>query len=172
MPVLEPLSFEVISHSDEQTQRIGAKLGALLPLPLRDQPSIIALQGPMGAGKTNFAKGVGAGWGADQALRSPTFTLVQAHHRAQDQATLYHIDLYRAESAAALHSLGLGEILEESNAVCLIEWPDRILDTLPPETLRIKLAIASETKRQLTFATQSTQTWQVLLTFRKSVYGV
>ena len=170
MPVLEPLSFEVVSHSDEQTQRIGARLGALLPL-----PCIVALQGQMGAGKTHFARGVGQGWGAEQALRSPTFTLVQQHHRAKDSkdaATLYHIDLYRAESEGDLQSIGLDEILEADDAVSLIEWPDRILDKLPADAIRVKLDVASETKRQLSFSTQATTTWQVLLAFRKSVYGV
>ncbi len=178
MPILEPLSFEVISHSDEQTQRIGARLGVLLPT-----PSLVALIGPMGAGKTHFARGVGAGWGAEQALRSPTFTLIQTHHQArpagvadtaisEPRGTLYHIDLYRAETDADLNSIGLDDILEEPDAVCLIEWPDRILDRLPPETIRVKLEVSAETKRMLTFSTQATRTWQVLLAFRKSVFGV
>jgi tRNA threonylcarbamoyladenosine biosynthesis protein TsaE len=167
MPVLEPLSFEVVSHSDEQTQRIGARLGVLLP-----NPCIVALQGEMGAGKTHFAKGVGQGWGAEQALRSPTFTLIQEHHRAKDHATLYHIDLYRAESEGDVQSIGLDEILEADDAISLIEWPDRIMNKLPLETIKVKLEIASETKRQMTFSTQATTTWQVLLAFRKSVYGV
>ena len=170
MPVLERLSFEVVSHSDTQTQRLGARLGALLPA-----SCVVALQGSMGAGKTHFARGVGQGWGAAQALRSPTFTLVQEHHRVKDNksaATLYHIDLYRAESEGDLQSIGLDEILDDVDAVSLIEWPDRILDRLPAAAIRVKLDIASETKRQLSFSTQATTTWQVLLAFRKSVYGV
>lgn len=188
MPILEPLSFEVVSHSDEQTQRIGARLGTLLPT-----PCVVALMGPMGAGKTHFAKGVGIGWGAEQALRSPTFTLVQAHHQTKAASesegasrrsgraygskgpasnTLYHIDLYRAETDADLQSIGLDDILEEPDAVCLIEWPDRILDRLPPETIRVRIEVSAETKRMLTFSTQATSTWQILLAFRKSVYGV
>jgi tRNA threonylcarbamoyladenosine biosynthesis protein TsaE len=170
MPVLEPLSFEVVSHSDEQTQRIGARLGALLATV--PTPCVVALQGDMGAGKTNFAKGLGQGWGAEQALRSPTFTWMQEHHRAKDKITLYHIDLYRAESEGDVQSIGLDEILEADDAISLIEWPDRILHKLPAEAIRVKLDIASETKRQLTFSTQATTTWQVLLAFRKSVYGV
>ena len=172
MPILEPLSFEVVSHSDEQTQRIGARLGVLLPT-----PCVVALIGSMGAGKTHFARGIGGGWGAEQALRSPTFTLVQEHHQAGDvhsdsRATLYHIDLYRAETDADLQSIGLEDILEEPDAVCLIEWPDRILDRLPPETIRVKLEVSAETKRMMTFSTQATSSWQILLAFRKSVYGV
>ena len=126
----------------------------------------------MGAGKTHFARGVGLGWGAEQPLRSPTFTLVQEHHRAGNNAALYHIDLYRAESEGDVQSIGLDEILEADDAVCLIEWPDRILERLPQAAIRVKIEPASETKRQFTFSTQATTTWQVLLAFRKSVYGV
>lgn len=167
MALLEPLSFECASHSDEQTQRLGMRLGALLP-----RHAVIALHGPMGAGKTSFSRGLGAGWGANQLLRSPTFTLVQQHHREADDATLYHIDLYRAESDGDLASLGLQELLEDDNSVAVIEWPERVADLLPKDSVHVKFAINSDTKRQLTFSTQDTRAWQVLLAFRKSAFGV
>ncbi|MCS6848580.1 MAG: tRNA (adenosine(37)-N6)-threonylcarbamoyltransferase complex ATPase subunit type 1 TsaE [Anaerolineae bacterium] len=167
MAILEPLSIECTSHSEAQTQRLGARLGALLP-----RHAVIALHGPLGAGKTSFARGVGAGWGAEQPLRSPTFTLVQEHHRRRDDATLYHIDLYRVEDERDLASLGLEEILDDENGVCLIEWPERAPGLIPPEAIHVKLAMVSDTRRQLTFSTQDAQTWQVLLAFRKSAFGV
>ena len=167
MALLEPLSFECTSNSDDQTQRLGARLGALLP-----KHAVIALHGPMGAGKTSFARGIGAGWGADQMLRSPTFTLVQQHHRAQDDAILVHIDLYRAESSDALASLGLSEILDDEHSVTLIEWPEHAETLLPKDTIHIKLVVTSDTKRQFTFSTQDNAAWQVLLRFRKSAFGV
>jgi tRNA threonylcarbamoyladenosine biosynthesis protein TsaE len=167
MARLEPLSIECASHSDDQTQRLGMRLGALLP-----RHAVIALHGPLGAGKTSFARGVGAGWGADQLLRSPTFTLVQQHHREGDDAALYHIDLYRAESEGDVASLGLEEILDDEDAVAIIEWPERALDLIPPSAIQVKFAQVSDTKRQLMISTQDTQTWQVLLAFRKSAFGV
>ncbi len=167
MALLEPLSFECASHSDDQTQRLGMRLGALLP-----KHAVLALHGPLGAGKTSFARGVGMGWGADQPLRSPTFTLVQQHHRAKDDATLYHIDLYRTESESDLTSLGLDEILDDENSVALIEWPERAPSLIPQNAIHVKLALTSDTKRQLSFSTQDTSVWQVLLAFRKSAFGV
>ena len=167
MPILDARSFEMDSHSDEQTQRIGARLGALLPMHM-----VIALIGQMGAGKTHFSKGVGVGWGADQPLRSPTFTLVQEHHRTTDRATLYHIDLYRAERTADLHGIGLEEIFDDDQAVTLVEWAERAEAMLPPDTLRIQIDVASPTKRQITFSTQSEQTWQLLQALRKDVFGI
>ncbi len=167
MALLEPLSFECASHSDDQTQRLGMRLGALLP-----RHAVIALHGPLGAGKTSFARGVGLGWGADQPLRSPTFTLVQQHHRAQDSATLYHIDLYRADNESDLTSLGLDEILDDENSVVLIEWPERAPNLIPKDAMHVKIGLTTDTKRQLTFSTQDTIVWQVLLAFRKSAFGV
>jgi tRNA threonylcarbamoyladenosine biosynthesis protein TsaE len=167
MPVLEPLSFECISHGEEQTQRLGARLGVLLPA-----HAIIALVGPMGAGKTQFARGVGAGWGALQPLRSPTFTLVQEHRRAKDHNTLYHIDLYRIENGTGMQSLGMEEMLEDEHSVCIIEWAERAAKLLPQDAIRVKLELNNESKRLLTFSTQATTSWQVLLAFRKSAFGV
>lgn len=167
MALLEPLSIECASHSDEQTQRLGTRLGALLP-----PHAVIALHGSLGAGKTSFARGVGAGWGADQPLRSPTFTLVQQHHRTRDDATLYHIDLYRVERESELSSLGLEEILDDGVGVALVEWPERAPGLIPRDAIHVKFNVVSDTKRQLTISTQDTQTWQVLLAFRKSAFGV
>jgi tRNA threonylcarbamoyladenosine biosynthesis protein TsaE len=167
MALLEPLSLECASHSDEQTQRLGMRLGVLLP-----PGSVVALHGPLGAGKTSFARGIGAGWGADQPLRSPTFTLVQTHHRSGDDATLYHVDLYRVESDSDVSSLGLEEILDDEAGIVLIEWPERAPRLIPSRAIHVKLAQVSDTKRQLTISTQDTATWQVLLAFRKSAFGV
>ncbi len=167
MPVLDTLSFEIVSHSGEQTQRIGARLGALLPSHM-----VIALMGQMGAGKTYFSKGIGLGWGATQPLRSPTFTLIQEHHRSADDDTLYHIDLYRAERAADLRGIGLDEIFEDEHAVALVEWAERAEDMLPNDTLLLHIDVVTPTKRRLTFSTKAESTWQVLQQLRQSVYGV
>jgi tRNA threonylcarbamoyladenosine biosynthesis protein TsaE len=167
MPVLEPLSFECTSHGEEQTQRLGARLGALLPA-----HAVIALSGPLGSGKTQFAKGLGAGWGALQPLRSPTFTMVQEHHRAQDDRALYHIDLYRVEAEVDLLTLGLDEILEDEQGVCVVEWPERAGALIGQDAIRVKFVITSDSKRLLTFSTQTTESWQVLLAFRKRAFGV
>ena len=167
MPVLDPFSFECISHGEEQTQRLGMRLGALLPSHV-----VIALSGPLGAGKTQFARGVGQGWGALHPLRSPTFTMVQEHHRAKDHHALYHIDLYRVEREADLLSLGLDEILEDEQSVCIIEWADRAPALIPPDAIRVKLEMNNESKRLLTFSSRAAATWQVLLAFRKNAFGV
>lgn len=167
MPVLDQFTFECLSHGEEQTQRLGARLGALLP-----QHAVVALSGTLGAGKTQFARGIGIGWGALQPLRSPTFTMVQEHHRAKDNNTLYHIDLYRIDNSAGLQSLGLEEILEDLHGTSIIEWAERAGKLVPLDAIHIQFEITNESKRHLTFSTKTAQTWQVLLAFRKSAFGV
>lgn len=86
---------------------------------------IFLLQGDLGAGKTVFAKGLGAGLGIDPAdVNSPTFTLVNRH---EGRLCLWHLDLYRLDDgSAALHDLGWEEMLDDPRAVIVIEWPERL----------------------------------------------
>lgn len=167
MAILDARSFECISHSDEQTERLGARLAALAPA-----GTVIALIGTLGAGKTHFARGFGTGWGAQQGLRSPTFTLVQEHRRAADDQRLYHVDLYRAERPADVESLGLEEIIDDPDAVTLIEWAERAVALIPETAVRVKFDVISASKRRLTFSSASEQTWRLLLEFRKRTFGV
>lgn len=167
MAILDARSFECISHSDEQTERLGARLAALAPA-----GTVVALIGALGAGKTHFARGFGAGWGAGQSLRSPTFTLVQEHRRAIDDQRLYHADLYRAERPADIDSLGLEEIIDDPDAVTVVEWADRAASLIPDTAIRVKFDVISASKRRLTFSTASDQTWRLLLEFRKRTFGV
>lgn len=168
MPILDPRTFECVSHSDEQTYRLGSRLAQFLP-----PVCVVALQGDLGAGKTQFAKGVGAGWGAAQDLRSPTFTMLQEHRRAPDTgARLYHVDLYRAAGPADLESIGLRELIDDNDGLVLIEWPERAADLIPPDAIRIRFDVSAASKRNLTFSTGSASTWQTLLKFRKAAFGV
>jgi tRNA threonylcarbamoyladenosine biosynthesis protein TsaE len=167
MALLDPFSFEATSGSEEQTMRLGARLGELLPTRL-----VVALRGELGAGKTAFARGVGEGWGADAVFRSPTFTLIQRHVRPADAAVLYHIDLYRAERPSDLAGIGIADMLESEDAVFLIEWPERAEALIQDDAITIRFRALSETKRQLVFSTASPETWRVLAAFRKAAFGV
>ena len=167
MALLDRHSFEATSNSEEQTLRLGARLGAMLPA-----RCVVALHGEMGAGKTAFARGLGEGWGASQPLRSPSFTLIQKHSRPQDDAVLYHVDLQRIESASDLAGIGLRDLIEEEDAIVLIEWPDRAAALLPPDALHIRIRSISETKRQFLFSAKNDEAWTVLVAFRKAAFGV
>ncbi len=167
MALLDPRSFEATSSSEEQTIRLGARLGAVLP-----ERAVIALKGGLGAGKTAFARGVGEGWGAQTSLRSPTFTLIQKYTRAADAAVLYHVDLYRIEALNQLNGIGLRELIEDEPAVFLVEWPEHADTLIPPEAMQVAIRFISETKRQILFSTKSEETWKNMIAFRKVAFGI
>lgn len=111
---------ELVSHSAEETFSYAATLGQQLR-----GGEILLLNGHLGAGKTIFAKGLASALGIDpDEVTSPTFTLVNQH---KGRLTLYHLDLYRLSPGEAVaHAVGLDELLEETDAVVLIEWGERL----------------------------------------------
>ncbi len=114
------LTTDYQTHSAEETFELAYSIGEAI-----NAPTVFLLQGDLGAGKTVFAKGIAAGLDIDPAeVNSPTFTLVNQH---EGRMRLYHLDLYRIEGEAdELRELGLEEMLSETNAVVLIEWPERL----------------------------------------------
>jgi tRNA threonylcarbamoyladenosine biosynthesis protein TsaE len=107
----------VITASEEETSAAGEALG-------RDLKSgdVVLLFGDLGAGKTAFVRGMARGIGADpDDVSSPTFTIVQEY--AGRSATLYHVDLYRLESAE-IDDLGLDDLVS-SDGIVAIEWAER-----------------------------------------------
>lgn len=103
----------------------------------------VALIGDLGAGKTLFAKGVGAGLGISR-VQSPTFILVQTHPGGR--VPLWHADLYRLSDPDELEQLGLDEVLE-ADGVVLVEWADRFPDVLPVDHLEVRLTPEGEGRR-------------------------
>ena len=108
---------------------------------------VVALSGPLGAGKTTLARGVLQGLGYEGEVASPSFPIVLAYALPEVRLPLWHVDLYRIEDPAELEELGLAEARGE--AIMLIEWPER-LPALWPETLHLTLADAPEGGRALT----------------------
>lgn len=105
----------LISHSVEETLAFGEKFAARLR-----GGDIIALRGDLGSGKTHFVKGISRGLGSEDGVSSPTFVFINEYH---GKLTVFHVDLYRLDSASQLGPLGLEE-LSNSGSVVLVEWPD------------------------------------------------
>jgi tRNA threonylcarbamoyladenosine biosynthesis protein TsaE len=123
------------------TTALGHRLGELL-----FPGAVVALIGPLGAGKTHLVRAIAEGLGiADsRVVSSPTFVLIQ-EYRAR--LPIYHFDAYRLRSAAEFLDLGMHEYFE-SKGVCLVEWADRVPGCLPDEQLRIALSVSGETSRR------------------------
>ena len=131
---------EFITHSEDETFELAKRIGDQLA-----GGEVFLLSGDLGAGKTVFAKGLAAGLGISPAdVTSPTFTLVNCH---EGRLRLYHIDLYRLE-AGAHQELGLEEILEEENAVTVIEWAER-LSVVSEGAITVKMSYVSHSERRI-----------------------
>ena len=107
---------------------------------------VISLRGSLGAGKTVFAKGVARSLGIQEAIVSPTFTLVQEY---EGRIPMYHMDLYRITSEEDFQMIG-GEDLLYSNGVCLIEWSEIINYLLPNGTLFVDIKVNEDQSRTVT----------------------
>jgi len=122
------------------TTALGHRLGRLL-----FPGSVVALIGPLGAGKTHLVRAIAEGLeiADSRAVSSSTFVLIQEYGA---RLPIYHFDAYRLRSEAEFFDLGAHEYFPGSG-VCLIEWADRVPGCLPAEHLRIELTVTGETSR-------------------------
>jgi tRNA threonylcarbamoyladenosine biosynthesis protein TsaE len=165
VPILKPGTLEFVSHGAEQTARLGFRLGELL------RPGdVICLTGPLGAGKTAFARGLGQGWGAIPPVTSPTFVLVHEHTRAADGLRLYHVDGYRLGRPDDGLSFGLDELLADDNPL-LLEWPERVDGLLPAERLWITFIFQEGDRRLIHFEAGGRSYEDLLDQYRKRTFG-
>ena len=134
------LRFETCS--DEETREVGRQLAGLLP-----RQAAVLLIGNLGAGKTTLAKGIAEGRGAASAdeVSSPTFTLI---HEYGNPAAIYHVDLYRLDTAEEVRRLGL-EDLFEADALVLVEWGERFPELLPAKRIEIRITAAGDDERTI-----------------------
>ena len=114
-------------------ERIGRTIAA---------PAVIALEGPLGAGKSVLARAIGRGAGVEQEMPSPSYNLL-LRYETPSGVDIVHIDLYRIESTEELWELGWAD-LGEGPEVVLIEWPERAADLLPEDHWRIRLTMPDD----------------------------
>lgn len=112
---------------------------------------IFTLSGPMGAGKSEFARGfIQYLMGAETDVPSPTFTLVQSYE--SDKGLIWHFDLYRLEDADEIYEIGWEEAI--SDGILLIEWPERLSTLLPTQRKDIKITPTSDKSRLISLNVQ------------------
>ena len=120
------------TNSAEETRALAAKIAAETP-----NGTVFALDGNLGAGKTVFASGFAHGLGITEPVSSPTFTIVQEYPRSEGM--FFHLDLYRIDDPDAALAFGIDEFLYASDAISLVEWPERIDGLFPPGTIRVAI---------------------------------
>ena len=131
-------------NSRSETVRLGEKMAKYL------QPGdVIVLNGDLGAGKTTFTKGLAAGLGIPDMVKSPTFTIIREYQNGR--LPLYHMDVYRLENGGG-EDLGLEEYFD-GDGVCVVEWAEYVADELPEDFLVIHFKRTDdENKRVLEFS--------------------
>ena len=134
-----------ISHSPAETEALGEKFGRAA-----QRGWVIALSGDLGAGKTQFVRGLARGLGCAGRVHSPTFTLVNEY--GGGRLKLFHLDLYRLETAEQILSAGIEEYLSP-DGVSVIEWAERIYDLRFAicDFKKVQIEILSETARKIIY---------------------
>jgi tRNA threonylcarbamoyladenosine biosynthesis protein TsaE len=130
------------STSVEQTESIAAELAKRLI-----GGEVIALHGDLGAGKTQFVRGLVKGLGGDgRAVSSPTYVLLNVYDRAR--LTVFHLDAYRITGADDFEAIGFSELLDQGGVVA-VEWPERVPALLPARRIAVRITPTDESTRRI-----------------------
>jgi len=125
------------STSEQQTREAARSMASSL-----QRGDVVALYGELGAGKTQFVKGLCDGFHVRDAVNSPTFVILNRYSGVDGrnkEIFLFHFDLYRVQSAEEIYDLGYEEFLF-GNGICVVEWAERLGTLLPSRRYDVKIA--------------------------------
>ncbi len=136
----------MVTQSPAETVAIGKALADSL----RDG-DVVLLHGDLGAGKTTLAKGIASALGIEDAISSPSFSLVNEYDTglATTVTRLFHLDLYRLRGEDDLASIGFEDFVAPAEGVTLVEWPERAATMLPERFLLIEIETVGFDSRRL-----------------------
>jgi len=133
----DTLSLDLPAEAD--TVALGQRLAAVL-----QQGGTLYLEGDLGAGKTTLARGLIQALGHSGAVKSPTYTIVEPYELAR--GPVFHFDLYRLADPEELELMGIRDYFAPG-AICIVEWPDKGGDLIPPPDLRLRLEKTGNSRR-------------------------
>ena len=127
--------------------------------PSQQGATFVTLSGELGAGKTAFVKAVARALGVEEVITSPTFVLEKIYllppelgHPMSKFRRLVHIDAYRLERGSDLAPLGFDELMQNSENLILLEWPERVADALPGVARHISFKMLPDGSREISYA--------------------
>ena len=123
--------MEFITHSREETERLGARLADALT-----EGRVVAFTGDLGAGKTAFVSGMARALGVEERVTSPTFTIVNEYEGGR--LPLFHFDMYRLDSADELFHIGWEDYLARGG-VCAVEWSENVEEAIERGAVRVSI---------------------------------
>ena len=130
-----------VTNSAAETRALGERLAKELRA-----GDVILLEGELGAGKSELARGIARGLGVTETVTSPSFTILNVYESGR--IPLYHFDWYRLESAEELFELGMDEYLG-GDGIALVEWPGMCPEAVPEERMLIRITAEDENTRRL-----------------------
>ncbi|MCL2540541.1 MAG: tRNA (adenosine(37)-N6)-threonylcarbamoyltransferase complex ATPase subunit type 1 TsaE [Firmicutes bacterium] len=133
----------IITNSPQETETAGAELAKSLT-----GGNVVALSGELGAGKTQFVKGIAKGLGISKTVTSPTFTIMNIYD--SDDILLYHFDLYRLNSFDEAQEAGLVEYIGAPEAVSVVEWYNQVPGVVDNNAVRIHITKLDDNRREIT----------------------
>ncbi len=155
-------TFELVSRSPEETQKVGEALGKHA-----SSGDVILLVGDLGSGKTCLTQGIARGLGVKETARSPTFVLVSQY---RGRLPLYHADLYRVDNVDEVWDLGLDDYLF-GEGVTVVEWAEKASEVVPSEHLLIKMEYLGDMERRLTLKAEDERGDRLINAVRKAFVG-
>lgn len=138
------ITIHSLGEIDEAARKFVEQMG---------DETVYAFYGPMGAGKTTFINALCRALGVnDDPTSSPSFSIINEYRSDTTAELIYHFDLYRLESIDEAFDIGVEDYFD-SGALCLLEWPERIEDILPDDTVRVNIELLDDDSRRLTVNT-------------------
>ncbi len=135
--------WQVTTHTPEDTERLGANVGARLR-----GGEVVELVSDLGGGKTTFVRGLAKGAGSRDHVTSPSFTIGQEY--TAGDLVLYHFDFYRLQEAGVMED-ELAEAAGDPHGAVIVEWGNIVRHVLPEGSLIIEIQATGETERKITF---------------------
>ena len=132
-----------ISKSEDETVGLGRDFAGRLAA-----GGFVGLYGDLGAGKTQFVKGICEGFNVQEVVNSPTFTIVNEYHGT---LPVFHIDLYRMKNVEEILNIGFDEYIE-AGGVCLVEWAEKLDGIIPEKRFDVKMSVVDDSTREISIA--------------------
>lgn len=137
---MNTIKISSIDNIDQAAKKFVAQMG---------DETVYAFYGEMGAGKTTFINALCRALGVeDDTTNSPSFSIINEYRSDTTAELIYHFDLYRLENLEEAFDIGVEDYFD-SGALCLLEWPERIEDILPDDTVKVEIKVNDDDTREL-----------------------
>ena len=145
-------SKEFVSNTVRDTEEVAQSV-VRCAHPHRETAFVLALNGELGAGKTQVAKAIAHAFGVDRVIQSPTFVIMKSYPLSHPLfSVLYHFDWYRVAEKQEVDNLGWDAIMRNTKAFVVVEWAERCEAVLPDTTLYMSIEVVSDNQRNITLS--------------------